>query len=46
MVIKTYFDVTWTGPQVEVDQKGNVTKTGEVKGKLCHCPSYYLLAED
>ena len=34
MVIKTYFDVTWTGPEVQVDQKGNVTSTGAVKGKL------------
>jgi len=31
MVIKTYFDLTWTGPEVQVDNKGNVTKTGEVK---------------
>merc|ERR1712087_539779 len=31
MVIKTYFDVTWTGPEVQVDQKGNVTSTGAVK---------------
>jgi peptidylprolyl isomerase len=34
MVIKTFFDVTWTGPEVQVDSKGNVTSTGEVKGKL------------
>jgi peptidylprolyl isomerase len=31
MVIKTYFDVTWTGPEVQVDSKGNVTSTGDVK---------------
>ena len=34
MVIKTFFDVTWTGPEVQVDSKGNVTSTGAVKGKL------------
>lgn len=34
MVIKTYFEVSWTGPTIEVDSKGNVTKEGEVKGKL------------
>ncbi|KAF2002131.1 hypothetical protein P154DRAFT_431593 [Amniculicola lignicola CBS 123094] len=31
MVIKTYFDCTWTGPEVTVDAKGNVTSTGAVK---------------
>jgi len=31
MVIKTYFDCTWTGPEIKVDAKGNVTSTGEVK---------------
>jgi len=31
MVIKTYFDLTWTGPVVQVDNQGNVTSTGEVK---------------
>jgi peptidylprolyl isomerase len=31
MVIKTFFDCTWTGPEVQVDNKGNVLKTGEVK---------------
>ena len=36
MVKKAYFDCTWTGPEVQVDQEGNVTKTGAVKGK---CPS-------
>jgi peptidylprolyl isomerase len=34
MVIKTYFDVNWTGPEVQVDQRGNVTNVGPVKGKL------------
>jgi peptidylprolyl isomerase len=33
MAIKAYFDCTWTGPQVDVDNNGNVTRTGEVKGK-------------
>jgi hypothetical protein len=32
MVIKTYFDCSWTGPEVTVDQKGNVTNVGSVKG--------------
>jgi len=31
MVIKSYFDVSWEGPEVEVDSAGNVTKKGEVK---------------
>jgi peptidylprolyl isomerase len=31
MVIKTYFDMTWTGPEVQVDSKGNITSTGAVK---------------
>lgn len=34
MVIKTYFDVNWTGPEVTVDQRGNVTNVGAVKGEL------------
>ena len=34
MVVRCFFDCTWTGPEVEVDSKGNVTKTGAVKGKL------------
>ena len=34
MVKKAYFDCTWTGPEVQVDQQGNTTKTGPVKGKL------------
>jgi peptidylprolyl isomerase len=32
MVIKTYFDCSWTGPEVSVDQSGNVTNVGSVKG--------------
>ncbi|KAF2875824.1 cyclophilin-like domain-containing protein [Massariosphaeria phaeospora] len=31
MTIKVYFDCTWTGPEVQVDSKGNVTSTGAVK---------------
>jgi peptidylprolyl isomerase len=31
MVIKTYFDCSWTGPEVSVDQSGNVTNVGSVK---------------
>lgn len=32
MTIKAYFDVTWNGPQVNVDASGKVTNTdGEVK---------------
>jgi peptidylprolyl isomerase len=34
MVVKTYFDVNWTGPEVTVDQRGNVTNVGPVKGEL------------
>ncbi|KAF2124571.1 hypothetical protein P153DRAFT_350745 [Dothidotthia symphoricarpi CBS 119687] len=37
MTIKTYFDISWTGPQVEVDGQGNITKKGEVasqKGRI------------
>ncbi|KAF1831258.1 cyclophilin 1 long isoform [Decorospora gaudefroyi] len=37
MVIKAYFDCTWTGPTVEVDKEGNVTSEGEVteqKGRV------------
>lgn len=35
MVIKTYFDCEWTGPEVSVDSNGNVTNTGrEPKGEL------------
>lgn len=31
MVVKTYFDCKWEGPEIEVDSNGNVTKTGSVK---------------
>jgi len=31
MVVKTYFDVNWTGPEVTVDKSGNVTNVGAVK---------------
>ncbi|KIW00809.1 peptidyl-prolyl cis-trans isomerase [Verruconis gallopava] len=31
MVKKAWFDVQWMGPVVEVDEKGNVTKTGPAK---------------
>ncbi|KAL6704659.1 phosphatidylinositol transfer protein csr1 [Coniothyrium glycines] len=31
MVIKAYFDCTWTGPEVDVDKDGNVTRKGDVK---------------
>ncbi|KAF2261409.1 hypothetical protein CC78DRAFT_546710 [Lojkania enalia] len=31
MVVKTYFDLTWTGPEVQIDSQGNVTSTGAVK---------------
>lgn len=34
MVVKTYFDVNWTGPEVTVDQSGNVTNVGPVKGEV------------
>jgi hypothetical protein len=34
MTIKSYFDVTWQGPVVEVDKSGKVTSKGEVKGNL------------
>jgi hypothetical protein len=33
MVIKVYFDVSWTGPEIQTDANGKVTSTGEVKGK-------------
>jgi peptidylprolyl isomerase len=29
--IKTYFDVSWEGPEVEIDHQGNVKSTGAVK---------------
>ena len=33
MTIKSYFDVSWEGPEVEVDKSGNVTSQGSVKSK-------------
>ncbi|KAG9194021.1 cyclophilin 1 long isoform [Alternaria panax] len=33
MAIKAYFDCSWTGPTVEVDNAGNVTSQGEVKAQ-------------
>jgi peptidylprolyl isomerase len=33
MTIKSYFDVAWEGPEVEVDKSGNVTSEGGVKRK-------------
>ncbi|CBX91255.1 phosphatidylinositol transfer protein csr1 [Plenodomus lingam] len=33
MAIKAYFDCSWTGPVVEVDAQGNVTRTGDVKAQ-------------
>lgn len=33
MVQKAYFDIAWTGPEVTVDNNGNVTNMGSVKGK-------------
>jgi peptidylprolyl isomerase len=36
MAIKAYFDCSWTGPAVEVDNAGNVTSQGEVKGSYYH----------
>jgi hypothetical protein len=38
MAIKAYFDCTWTGPTVEVDNQGNVTSQGEVQGKYIFPP--------
>lgn len=34
MVIKTYFDVSWYGPEVQVNSNGDVTSKGAEKGKL------------
>ncbi|KAF2032764.1 hypothetical protein EK21DRAFT_59872 [Setomelanomma holmii] len=31
MTIKSYFDVEWEGPEVEVDKDGNITGKGEAK---------------
>ncbi|RMZ68467.1 Peptidyl-prolyl cis-trans isomerase mitochondrial [Pyrenophora seminiperda CCB06] len=33
MTIKAYFDCSWTGPEVDVDNAGNVTKQGDVKAQ-------------
>ncbi|KAI4635118.1 phosphatidylinositol transfer protein csr1 [Alternaria ethzedia] len=33
MAIKAYFDCSWTGPTVEVDNAGNVTSQGDVKAQ-------------
>jgi peptidylprolyl isomerase len=33
MTIKSYFDISWEGPEVEVDKSGNVTSKGGVKRK-------------
>jgi hypothetical protein len=41
MVKKAYFDVEWTGPEVDVDQKGNVISKGETKSK--HAASIDIL---
>ena len=38
MTIKAYFDCSWTGPEVQVDNAGNVTKQGEVKGSYFSLP--------
>lgn len=34
MVIKTYFDVSWYGPEVQVNDNGDITSKGAEKGKL------------
>jgi hypothetical protein len=34
MTIKSYFDVSWEGPEVQVDQAGNVTSKGAAKSKF------------
>jgi hypothetical protein len=41
MAIKSYFDVTWEGPDVEVDKSGNVTSKGAEKSKP-PCPAMHL----
>ena len=38
MTIKAYFDCTWSGPTVEVDNAGKVTKTGPVQGSYSDAP--------
>jgi hypothetical protein len=37
MVKNAYFEVEWTGPKVEVDEKGNVTGKGESEGMSVRC---------
>ena len=34
MVIKTFFDVSWYGPEVQVNQTGDVTSKGADKGEF------------
>ena len=34
MVVRCFFDITWAGPEVEIDSRGDVTKVGETKRKL------------
>lgn len=36
MTKSAYFDCTWTGPDVSVDNQGNVTSVGPVKGTRLH----------
>lgn len=33
MGVKTYFDLEWQGPEIQIDANGKVTSTGAVKGK-------------
>jgi hypothetical protein len=42
MTIKAYFDCAWTGPTVEVDQKGNVTSVSKDTKGECAPPSVEL----
>lgn len=39
MAIKAYFDCTWKGPVVEVDNTGKVTKVGQVEGSYSCTPA-------
>lgn len=34
MVIKTYFDVSWSGPELQVNANGDVISKGAEKGML------------
>jgi peptidylprolyl isomerase len=34
MVMKTYFDVSWYGPEVQVNSNGDITSKGADKGTL------------